>query len=97
MAAKESPRTKRHITVRIDEGVMAGVDEVVKETGASMSAAVESLLAAGLESRSGAGELDAVLDRRIDELFEKIDARIADMSAAADARAERSAWRRPRA
>ena len=91
MAAKESPRTKRHITVRIDEGVMAGVDEVVKETGASMSAAVESLLAAGLESRSGAGELDAVLDRRIDELFEKIDARIADMSAAADARAERSA------
>ena len=36
MAAKESPRTKRHITVRIDEGVMAGVDEVVKETGAPM-------------------------------------------------------------
>ena len=91
MAAKESPRTKRHITVRIDEGVMAGVDEVVKETGVSMSAAVESLLAAALESRSGAGELDAVLDRRIDELFEKIDARIADMSAAADARAEKSA------
>ena len=26
MAAKESPRTKRLITVRIDEGVMAGVD-----------------------------------------------------------------------
>ena len=48
MAAKESPRTKRHITVRIDEGVMAGVDEVMRETGASMSATVEILLAAGL-------------------------------------------------
>lgn len=91
MAANESPRTKRHITVRIDEGVMAGVDEVMRETGGSMSATIESLLAAGLESRSGAGELDAVLDRRIDELFEKIDARIADMSAAADARVEKSA------
>ena len=49
MAANESPRTKRHITVRIDEGVMAGVDEVMQETGGSMSATVESLLAAGLE------------------------------------------------
>ncbi|MBL6463453.1 MAG: hypothetical protein JNG53_03580, partial [Senegalimassilia sp.] len=91
MEKAEPTGAKKHVTARLDVDLLESVKSFASRSGMPVSVAMELLIREGLAAVEGTDAVDAALGRRIDGLLAELDSRLSKLSAAADARAEKSA------